>query len=66
MITYIPKLIFHPKWFNSDKDTKKDTKIVLFLMSEKELCNEYQYGMSESVPPGIDGKVRIDKVKYRN
>jgi len=65
LISYVPKLMHHPKWFNSDTDLKKGD-VILFLKSEKEFVNDYQYGMIESITQGEDGKVRSVNVKYRN
>ena len=65
LISYVPKLMSHPKWFVDDKHLKQGD-IVLFLKNEKELSNTYQYGMVESINTGADGKVRSVTVKFRN
>ena len=65
LISYVPKLMNHPKWFISDKHLKKGD-VVLFLKNEKELSSTYQYGMVENIHIGVDGKVRSVTVKYRN
>ena len=65
LISYVPKLMDHPKWFDNDKDLKKGD-VVLFLKSEKELNNDYQYGMVDAVHLGVDGKIRSVEIKYRN
>ena len=65
LVTHVPKLMYHPKWFNSDSDLEKGD-IVLFLKHENSLSNDYQYGMVELVHKGIDGKIRTVDIKYRN
>ena len=65
LISYVPKLMSHPKWFVDDKHIKKGD-IVLFLKNEKELSNTYQYGMVKDTHTGVDGKVRSATLKYRN
>ena len=65
LITYVPKLMLHPKWFDNDANIKIGD-VVLFLKSEKELSNDYQYGMIVEVNKGRDGNIRSATVKYRN
>ena len=65
LISYVPKLMNHPKWFVDDKHLKKGD-IVLFLKNEKELSDTYQYGMVEKIHSGTDGKIRSVTLKYRN
>ena len=65
VISYVPKLIEQPKWFSNDKDLKVGD-VVLFLKNEKEICNDYQYGMIAKIENSKDGKARTVKVKYRN
>ncbi len=65
LISHVPKLVEHPKWFRSDRDIKKGD-IVLFLKQESVLCNTYQYGIVDSVEPSRDGKIRKVHLKYRN
>ena len=65
LICYVPKLMYHPKWFVNDTNLKKGD-IVLFLKNDKELCDTYQYGMIDEANPGIDGKLRSVSVRYRN
>ena len=65
LVSYVPKLMYHPKWFVNDADLKKGD-IVLFLKNDKELCDTYQYGMIDEANPGIDGKLRSVNVRYRN
>ena len=65
LVSYVPKLMYHPKWFANDTDLKKGD-VVLFLKNDKELCDTYQYGMIDEAHPGLDGKLRSVSVKYRN
>ena len=57
--------MLHPKWFDNDANIKIGD-VVLFLKSEKELSNDYQYGMIVEVNKGRDGNIRSATVKYRN
>ena len=65
LISHVPSLMEHPKWFNSDKDLQVGD-IVLFLKNENGLTNDYQYGMIDQVHKGIDDKIRSVDVRYRN
>ena len=65
LISYVPKLMEHPKWYDNDRDLKPGD-VVLFLKSEKEINNDYQYGMIADVQPSKDNKARVVNVKYRN
>ena len=65
LISHVPNLMEHPKWFDSDKDLQIGD-IVLFLKNENGLSNDYQYGMINKVHKGIDDKIRSVDVKYRN
>ena len=65
LISHVPKLMNHPKWFSSQCHLKEGD-IVLFLKKEGILNTTYQYGMVKSTEPGRDGKIRTVVVKYRN
>ena len=65
LITYVPKLMYHPKWFVNDTHLTKGD-VILFLKHDKELSDTYQYGMVEEANPGKDGKIRSVNVRYRN
>ena len=65
LISHVPNLMEHPKWFDSDKDLQVGD-IVLFLKNENGLSSDYQYGMINKVNVSIDGKIRSVDVKYRN
>ena len=57
--------MLQPKWHDSDRNLDKGD-IVLFLKSEKELCDDYQYGQVVSTNKGTDGKVRSAEIQYQN
>ena len=47
LISHVPKLMHHPKWFQTDRDIKVGD-IVLFLKQENQLSSTYQYGMFQT------------------
>ena len=57
LISCVPNLIDRPKWWNSDENIKVGD-IILFLKSDKEFEQKYQYGMVSTTHPGRDGLVR--------
>ena len=65
LISYVPTLMIHPKWFKDDIDVKIGD-VVLFLKKESELSATYQYGMIHKIKASKDGKIRTVVVKYRN
>ena len=65
LTSHVPKLMHHPKWFNSDYHLKEGD-VVLFLKKEGLLNETYQYGMVKSVEVGRDQKIRTVVVRYRN
>ena len=65
LISYVPTLIERPKWFENDRHLAVGD-IVLFLKSEKEFENKYQYGIVSSVSSGKDGHIRTVEVQYKN
>ena len=65
LISYIPKLVHHPKWFQSDTELSVGD-IVLFLKNDSEISSTYQYGMIDSVVRSKDNVVRTVNVRYRN
>ncbi len=65
LISYIPKLVHHPKWFQNDTELAVGD-IALFLNSDSEISSTYQYGMIDSVVRGKDNVVRTVNVRYRN
>ena len=65
LISYVPSLMFQPKWFDSDRDPKIGD-VVLFLKSEKEFDKQYQYGVISDLKVSRDGKIRQVEVEYQN
>ena len=65
LISYVPKLMTHPKWFRSNTSIQVED-IVLFLKTEHEYSRQYQYGIVQSIEKGRDKKIRSVTVRYRN
>ena len=65
LISYVPTLIEQPKWFvNDSKICVGD--VVLFLRSEQEFDQRYQYGIIRTVNEGRDGRPRSIEIEYQN
>ena len=66
LVSYVPTLMHHPKWFVDDRDIKVGD-IVIFVKEEgHNIGGTYQYGMVHKLEHSRDGKIRNIKVKYRN
>ena len=65
LVSYVPTLMFQPKWYTSDRDTKIGD-VVLFLKSDKQFDKQYQYGIVTGVKVSRDGKIRVIEVEYHN
>ena len=65
LISHVPKLMYHPKWFQTDRVVKVGD-IVLFLKQKNQLSSTYQYGMILDLSRSSDHKIRITTVRYRN
>lgn len=65
LISYVPNLMNHPKWFSSSRNTKPGD-VVLFLKRDGVLASTYQYGMVKDVHTSSDGRIRKVVVTYRN
>ena len=65
LISHVPKLMHHPKWFQTDRDIKVGD-IVLFLKQENQLSSTYQYGMISDLSRSSDDKIRKATVHYLN
>ena len=63
--TYIPKLLFRPKWFKNETDLKIGD-LVYFRKSESELGSTWMLGMISDVEISRDDLIRIVEIKYRN
>ena len=65
LVSYVPTLVDRPKWFENDRNLSEGD-IVLFLKSEKEFQNIYQYGIVKSVDVGNDGLIRTALIEFQN
>ena len=65
LISYVPTLMHHPKWFKDDTHLQEGD-VILFLKDEGHVKGVYQYGMIHEIKRGRDDKVRKVVVKYRN
>ena len=61
--TLVPKLMFIPKWYKTDKELKQGD-LVYFRKKESELDGKWVIGMVEEVEYGRDNIIRMVKVKY--
>ena len=65
LTSHVPKLMHHPKWFNTDYHLKKGD-VILFLKKEGLLNETYQFGIVDSVDTSRDNAIRSANVRYRN
>ena len=65
LISHVPKLMHHPKWFQPDRDVNAGD-VILFLKQENQLSSTYQYGMISDLSRSSDDKIRKATVRYRN
>ena len=63
--TCVPKLMFKPKWFKTDRDLLVGD-LVYFVKKDGALDNKWIIGMVESVDRGRDGVIRKATIKYCN
>ena len=63
--SYVPLLIERPKWHSNTKEMSIGD-IVLFLKSEREYDEQYQYGKVCAVYEGRDGHIRRVDIEYKN
>ena len=54
-----------PKWFVNDRNLTAGD-VVLFMKSDKEFDQQYQYGIVVKVIPSKDGRIRTAEVQYQN
>ena len=64
-VSYIPKLLYQPKWWKQDRDLK-DGDIVMFQKTESELDSKWTLGTVDQLVRGRDGLVRRAVVRYQN
>ena len=55
--TVVPKLIFQPKWYNSDDDLQEED-LVYFQKKEGHLDSKWMIGKVEQIVRGRDSKIR--------
>ena len=65
LISCVPLLINRTKWFKSDKNLEIGD-VVLFLKSDKEFDQQYQYGLVKEIHKSRDGHVRKADIEYQN
>ena len=65
LISHVPRLMNHPKWFSTDHDMKT-CDVLLLLKQDGALSNSYQYGIVNEIIPSKDGVIRKVIVQYRN
>ena len=65
LISYLPLLMERPKWHKTDREMQVGD-VVLFLKSEREFDEQYQYGIVSATHKGQDGHVRKVDVDYKN
>ena len=64
LVGYVPQLIERPKWHTKNR-VMNIGDVVLFLKSDKEFDEQYQYGMISAVHSGQDGHIRRVDVEYQ-
>ena len=65
LISHVPRLMNHPKWFSTDHDIKI-CDAVLFLKQDGVLSNSYHYDMVNEIVTRKDGVIRKVIFRYRN
>ena len=65
LISHVPRLMNHPKWFSTDYDIKI-CDAVLLLKQDGVLSNSYHYGMVNEIVTCKDGVIRKVIFRYRN
>ena len=65
LVSYVPLLMKRPKWFVNDRNLTAGD-VVLFMKSDKEFDQQYQYGIVVKVIPSKDGRIRTAEVQYQN
>ena len=65
LVSYVPSLMFQPKWFRNDRDPKVGD-VVLFLKSDKEFDKQYQFGIITNLKASRDCKIRQLEIEYQN
>ena len=63
--SYVPKLLFRPKWFNDDTDLQLGD-IVYFQKSDSDPDTSWIVGRISGIDRSRDMRIRKVKIKYRN
>ena len=63
--TLVPKLMFTPKWFKTDKELKQGD-LVYFRKKESALDGKWVIGIVEDIERGRDNIIRMVSIKYFN
>ena len=63
--SYVPKLLFRPKWFNDDIDLQLGD-IVYFQKSDSDPNESWIVGRISGIDRSRDMRIRKVKIKYRN
>ena len=61
----VPKLLFKPKWFKTEKELKIGD-LVYFPRAENTLDKKWMMGVVDSVERGRDGLIRMIDIRYKN
>jgi hypothetical protein len=64
-VSYLPKLLYQPKWWKQDRDLVEGN-IVLFQKRESALESPWQLGTVDQVVRGRDGLARRIVVRFQN
>ena len=65
LLSYVPKLMYQPKWFVTTHHLKKND-VILFLKNDSLLETKYQYGIVHEIFENRDGYIRKANIRYRN
>ena len=65
LTSYVPTLVEKPKWFVTERSISIGD-VVLFLKSEREFDQQYQYGIVVATYESKDGIIRVVEVSYQN
>ena len=61
----VPKLMFRPKWFKTDKELSEGD-LVYFPRTESSIDSRWIMGIVESLTRGRDELIRVVNIRYRN
>ena len=64
-VSYVPKLLFQPKWWRQERDLK-DGDVVMFQKEESALDNTWSLATVDQLVQGRDGLSRRAILRYQN